>query len=306
MWIYGYQHAFLQSMRGEGFRPMVFMEHGLAVAFFAATGFIAALGLQRVRDPCRPGPWPRVGWQALLLALCKSWGSILYSAFALMSRPLLKRRLGAWILVGAIVVVVTFPATRFTGVFPAQQLVELVSRVSVDRAQSLGFRFDNEDMLLRRAMLRPVYGWGTFGRNRVFADWGQDVSVTDGQWIIQLGIFGAVGLAGLLVLVLVPLLRFIWNWRRIPPGPRSLVHHLALVVTVCAVDILPNAWADRLPLVYAGALFTLAGELAGRAARRRRAGRDQAIVRVPVAAPQAATPARPAPVAASRGTGSRA
>lgn len=269
-WAYGYyQHQFLQMIRGEGYRPLAFMYHGLSVAFFGALCFMAALALRRVRDPAWQGRWVGVAGTALLVVLCKSLASGIYSLFALAVGPLLQKKSGARILLVVLLAVVSYPASRAAGLFPADDLVELAARVSGDRAHSLAFRFQNEDELLGRAMMRPIYGWGTFGRNRIYAEWGQDMSATDGKWIIVLGMFGLAGLAGMLLLVTVPVLRYAWNQHRMPMTSRTLGGYLALMVTICMVDILPNAWGDALPLALAGALLTMGGSLA-RGRRRRR------------------------------------
>ena len=50
-WFYGYfPHAFDQQYRDGGFRPVVFMGHGLIVAFFTMTTAVAAAALWRTRD----------------------------------------------------------------------------------------------------------------------------------------------------------------------------------------------------------------------------------------------------------------
>jgi hypothetical protein len=49
-WVYGYYpRSFLQQMRDGGFRPVVFIGHGLFVALFSATTVIAAAALWRTR-----------------------------------------------------------------------------------------------------------------------------------------------------------------------------------------------------------------------------------------------------------------
>src|SRR5262249_33980347 len=49
-WVYGtYPSMFLQSMRGESFRPMAFMGHGLIAAHFALLAFIAAVTFWRTK-----------------------------------------------------------------------------------------------------------------------------------------------------------------------------------------------------------------------------------------------------------------
>ena len=50
--------------------------------------------------------------------------------------------------------------------------------------------------MLERASERILFGWGRFGRSRVYNEYGSDISVTDGRWIITLGQFGVVGFMG--------------------------------------------------------------------------------------------------------------
>src|SRR5262249_39052253 len=73
-WIYGYfPHQFAQQMREGGFRPVVFMGHGLIVAFFAMTTVVAAAAFWRMRAPVLR--LPSAGVTAYLggvLVLCKT------------------------------------------------------------------------------------------------------------------------------------------------------------------------------------------------------------------------------------------
>ena len=81
--------------------------------------------------------------------------------------------------------------------------MSLASSYNVERAESLQFRFEQERLLLDHAWKRVWFGWGRFGRNRVYNEEGKDISVTDGRWIITMGSFGFVGFAaefGLLAL----------------------------------------------------------------------------------------------------------
>ncbi len=49
-WLYGYfPHSFVQQMREGGFRPVVFIGHGLLVAFFAMTAVVAAAAFTRIQ-----------------------------------------------------------------------------------------------------------------------------------------------------------------------------------------------------------------------------------------------------------------
>ena len=52
--------------------------------------------------------------------------------------------------------------------------------VGDDRAGSVQFRLDNENMLAKKAMQQPLFGWGGWNRARVFDESGNDLTVTDG------------------------------------------------------------------------------------------------------------------------------
>jgi len=272
-WVYGYyQHQFLQAMRAGGFRPVVFMNHGLSVAMFLSISLAASLAMARARSPARTSHGLRTGAIGALLLLTKSAGPIVY---ALVAAPLLRwahARSLARVSVLLVAVAATYPLTRAAGVFPRREVVEFFSTISDERAESLDFRFTNEDRLLARARERPVFGWGTWGRSHVYAPWGQDLSVLDGYWIITLGSFGYVGFIGFFALLLVPVLRYVRHRKLLAPSAQLLVGALALLVSLLTVDLLPNARSDYLPLAYAGGLYA-AMTSAVRGARHRPARR---------------------------------
>ena len=47
--VYGFfPHSWRQHIRGNGFRPLVFLEHGLFLGIFLSTTVLAAFGLARI------------------------------------------------------------------------------------------------------------------------------------------------------------------------------------------------------------------------------------------------------------------
>ena len=83
-----------------------------------------------------------------------------------------------------------YPLLRAEGLFPDKLLVGIAEQVNVERAGSLLTRFEQEQQLLDRSSERPIFGWGRFGRSRVYDEYGKDISLTDGLWIITLGSSG--------------------------------------------------------------------------------------------------------------------
>lgn len=269
-WVYGFfPHSFLQHVRSWGYRPLVFLGHGLWVAIFMAFALLAAVALWRgAGDGRRRGRLLAAsGWLGLVLVLCKSLGAlVLGAAFALL--------LGAggrrMVLPGctlAAALVLTYPALRGADLVPTGLVAEAALSVSAERAGSLQFRFDNEDILLARANEKPLFGWGSWGRNRVYdVVSGRDASITDGRWVIVIGSYGWLGYLAEFGLLTLPLILLATGGVRRQIGLPTAA--LGVVLTVNLLDMLPNASLMPLSWLLAGALLGRVEEIA-RAPRRR-------------------------------------
>ena len=158
----------------------------------------------------------------------------------------------------------TYPLLRTFDLVPTKLIVEGVKSIDRDRAQSLEYRFDNEDILLRRASARPLFGWGRFGRSRVYdADTGKDLSVTDGRWIIDLGQFGLIGFLCEFGLLSICVYRAALSFRLARSVEEQLAFAtLALIVSINIFDLLPNSGLIPWTWLISGALLGQAEELA--------------------------------------------
>jgi hypothetical protein len=106
------------------------------------------------------------------------------------------------------------------------------------------------------------FGWGGFGRNRLYDDAGRDTAVTDGYWIIVLGSGGLVQLVCSFGLLLYPVIRVARVLRRVrEPRDRFLLAGLAVALVCYVFDLLPNGMYNPIPLFLAGALTRLNLEL---------------------------------------------
>ncbi|MFN3937270.1 MAG: hypothetical protein ACK4KW_06800 [Gemmobacter sp.] len=257
-WIYGFfQHSFEQMMRGGGFRPIVFLEHGLWVAFFAMTAFIAALALARESaGEARMRLILASAYLAVVLVLCKSMGSVVYAA--VLAPVVLAAGVNSMLRLSVLLALVAlaYPLLRAAGHVPVAAMVELAASVDAERAHSLNFRFENEAMLLMRALERPLFGWGGYLRSFVFDPvTGQVATISDGRWVIVLGMFGWAGYAGEFGLLALPIFML---WRRSRDKAGSAIGFaagtLALVHGVNMVDLLPNATITPFTWLIAGAL----------------------------------------------------
>jgi hypothetical protein len=249
-WFYGYFPSdFIQQVReGGGFRPMVFMGHGLIAGFFAMTAALAAAVLWRAKIPVVRGVpgGPITAYLGIVLVLCKSGAALVYGAGLIPLVRWAKPRVQTKIAVILVSLALSYPVMRIANLFPTNLLFNVSSSINQDRAYSLKFRFDQEDQLLQHASERFLFGWGRFGRNRIYREnWeglAGDASVTDGRWIITLGQFGSVGFIaefGLLasaVFFAARSLRAVNSFRH-----AVLLAGLALMVTANIIELLPNS-----------------------------------------------------------------
>lgn len=253
--VYGYfPHAFLQHKRGDGFRPVGFTMHGLELALFIATATVAMFGLARATTG-------RVATQRLLLTaclliglvLCRSLGAILLGLLGIVL--LVQRRFPGLAILALSCAVVAYPLLRANDLFPTEAMVEAAGAIDEERAGSLLFRFENEDILLAKARERPAFGWGTWGRNRVYdAETGQDESVTDGYWVLEIGRFGLVGFHSLFALLLLPAVVACRRLRAMRGSERAVVGTVVVLVLIRALDLVPNAYIAPLTFFLAGTL----------------------------------------------------
>jgi hypothetical protein len=258
---YGFmQQSFDQAVRSGGYRPVVFMAHGLSLALLIWAASIAAWQLFKARRRAVKSLPPAAPAFALsaLLALLNSLGALVYgivvTPLVLFARPKVQMR------VAAVLALLTFlyPVLCATDTFPRQGLVDAAASVSAQRAESLEFRFKNEKQLSDKALKRPWLGWGGFGRTFLWDKQGKTTSVPDGEWIITLGVGGIVGFVFHFGSLLIPIWLAWWRFKRVPKADQPLLAGVALIATGCVVDLLPNGMFTNLPMFLAGAVGGLA------------------------------------------------
>lgn len=269
-WTYGYTpNKFLHAIRGDGFKPIVYLNNGLAVAMLFVSGAIAAAIL--FKRNARIMGIPMVVPLALIwimLGLSRNVGATLYSLVAvpivLMSRGRLAATSG---LVLAIAVFV-YPYLRANEVIDVYALIDWIAERSAERAQSLHTRFYNEDILWDRASERAWFGWGGYGRNRVYDELGRDISITDGEWIIRMGGRGIIGFLGTFLLLSAPVFMAYSRLSRVSIEDRRILDGLTLLIAINVVDLLPNALFTEWPYLFAGAVAGMAQTMPRQGRRR--------------------------------------
>ena len=256
---YGYQPSqFVQEMRENGYRPMVFEGHGLGLAFWMSTCVMAASALlkNKIRATIL-SPGALVCYLFVILIFCKTWSATVYAMlgmiFILKLRPETQVK---WSLILAALVIL-YPVTKVNGILPEKEIISVISQYNPERAQSLQFRFQNENEMLAHALERPYFGWGNWGRNRIYSDWdGRDLSVVDGRWIAELGTNGWMGFIFCYLILLTPLYYAHKSFKYIKePKDQVFFAALAVILTICVLDSIPNTGMGPIHLFLAGILL---------------------------------------------------
>lgn len=257
VWFYGYfPHSFAQQMRDGGFRAVVFLGHGLVVAIFLAVTILSTFALWRVRRPFggSAGLLMAGAWLLGTLVLCKSLGALVSTLLLLPLVLFASMRVQMIVAAVIAVTVLLYPMLRGGGLIPVDRIYAASASISAERAESFKYRLDNEDILLDRANLKPFAGWGSWGRNRVYdPESGRDISVTDGAWIIVIGIYGWIGYVAQFGLLTLPTVLLAWRQRSL--GLSFATTGLCLVLAVNLIDLIPNSGLTPLTWLIAGAVL---------------------------------------------------
>ena len=259
--VYGF--STWQGERLGGYRPNVFFYTGLELGLWMTAASLAAWWLWRCGTVKRIGPIPfGTMLMSILLGttvLCRSTGAMALLAFGMAilwisSRFQTRIMLGALLLVG-----IGYVSVRSTNLWSGREAVSIAELiVNADRAESLEFRFRCENQLAAKALEQPIFGWGGWGRSRVFLDIEQTKIVPmDGLWILILGSKGYFGLTLFYLALLLPAIQFFWRipvrfWSHPRVASCSLV---AVMLGLYMIDCLLNAFPNIIYMTLAGGLM---------------------------------------------------
>lgn len=253
-WIYGFfQHSFIQHVRAGGYRPVVFLSHGLMLAIFLNAAVLAAIGLARQGGETRTPYIFAALWLLVTLVLSKSLGALLITILLGAAACFLRSRAQLIVAAVAAAMVLLYPMARSSDIMPVDQIVELAESIDTSRAASLEFRIKNENAMLAKAEERPLFGWGGWGRSRVYSPSGEDVTTADGYWVIVFGVGGWTRYISEFGLLAMPLILLLIHARRKKIGMETSI--LALIMAGNMIDLLPNASVTPLSWLMAGALW---------------------------------------------------
>ena len=237
-WIYGFfPHSFTQQIRFGGYRPAVFMGHGLLVANFAMATFIATACLWKANQRILILPnFVYVFYFMAMVLICKSVGAWLLGFLGFLIIVFVPIAVASRIALGIAGAVFLYPILSMFNVIPHDSLLDLAAKFGPDKVGSLAFRFENEQILLAHGKEKMLFGWGGWNRNRI------DGIITDGYWIIK---FTQFGLLGYLVYFGIPALAVKNGTKFIGQAGNQIEKKVGfaycLIIALIMVDQIPNA-----------------------------------------------------------------
>ncbi|MEO6861654.1 MAG: O-antigen ligase domain-containing protein [Microcoleus sp.] len=253
-----------QARRMGGWRPVVFMQHGLMVGVWMMTAALIGVWLWQT-GTLKKFQGQSIKTLAIVLTiaffLCRSTGA--YSLFGialfiLFFAKWFRTSLPLLFVIGYISFYLYIAAS---GQFSSKDVMGVINPIfGEERAGSLKFRFDMEEILGDKARQKFLFGWGDSGGNRVYNGYGQDISVTDSLWIIEFGTNGAVGLVSLFSSFLLPVVVFATlkyparTWSNPKVAPAAV---LGVAVTMYMFDCVLNAMTNPIFALIVGGISGL-------------------------------------------------
>jgi hypothetical protein len=268
--IYGFfPHSWLQHIRYGGWRPIVFMEHGLMVALWMSAAFTIAFWYWKTKTVSRVAGIP-IGLAAVFLFVlalftrsATAWIAVSLAIVSILLSSSFRSAAPFRLLLLAIPVYMIF---RVGNVLTRESLVGLLSHVlDAERIGSFGIRLVQEELFGARALERPLFGWGHMGRA-----WPTDIDtglrtiqMVDSLFTIILSTRGLFGLFAVYSAMLIGPWRVFGLFnrsRRVAPDTSAKIDLdatiLGVVVVIAMLDSLMNGLLNPTFLLCSGALVT--------------------------------------------------
>lgn len=273
-WVYGFfPHQFLQQIRFDGFRPVVFLGHGLLIATFIAMVLCATAMLWRRKYRMAGLPIGMlVVYFAVILVLCKAVSAWILGFGAMLCILLLppKVQMRASIIVSLFIIV--YPLLAINGLIPYKEIVEISSVFGSERAHSLAFRFTQESELLEHVGKKIAFGWGMWGRHQL------SNSISDGHLIAVLGIYGMWGYLAETGLLLSAFIYTVRNAQRSPDRRAiAVIAGTMSILMLVMVDQIPNSSLTPCFWLLLGGVLGVTSRMRAKELRQRQRVRLQSI-----------------------------
>ncbi len=262
---YTYDDIYIQAFRLGGWRPIVFMKHGLMLSIWMMASLLTGIWLWFTKALNTVWNIPLI-WLvtclSLTFVLTRSTGAYLLFLLGIFILFCVYRINTTVPIVVIIILIVAYVFIKLTGTFPRESIVSFLSEfMSGKRLQSINFRFLNEELIFMKARQSMLWGWGGWGR---FLDIDHRYAfrlVPDSLWIIVFGDYGLIGVISWLCSQLLPVF---WFSVSKTYSPNSWSHHsiaptaiLVVILILYLLDCLLNAMINPIYILAGGGITGL-------------------------------------------------
>ena len=261
--VYGFfAHSWAQHVRNGGYRPIVFMSHGLVVSKWMAFSTLIAFSFY-LKDKSIKIFSISLKYILLLLmittVLTKSASGIVYLFLGIIIIYLYVKNNNPILLILLICIIPIYILVRTNGNFDIYKFTDFLSKYfPPERIQSLLFRFRMEEPMLKTAREHYLFGWGWFGLGLNLDDfsWLARNVIPDSRFIIEYQSKGMFGLAIMYLFLLAgPYLAI--RYIRSNDANKELnilPFTISVIIVFSAFDFLMNATIGSAYFLFCGSL----------------------------------------------------
>ncbi len=264
--VYGFNQAdWVEHIRYGGWRPKVFMQHGLMVALFVSISVLAIFTLRTENNKTRIlGIRSSILEKILIITViaCKSGNGVVVMAMAILARVMTKAGMARVLLLMLVLVIAGYLTVRVTGYWDGVELITNIQSISGDaqRAGSLGARIKQENLFLHRAEEKWLFGWGGWGRAFPINEYGDRLTRgVDSLWIIVYSENGIIALTSLFWVFLSTPYVVATRARKMVLNAKeeSFIYMVSFIPVFFMIDSLANAMVSPLYILVAGSLMSV-------------------------------------------------
>jgi hypothetical protein len=197
---------------------------------------------------------------AAITVLTNSLGAILLFGLGMLLWSLCRGKSYGVVMIASLIIVPLYPCTRAFLGWDGQEVLSYFEQINPDRARSLRVRFEDERLLVDKALERPIFGWGGWNRKQVDTKGSKQATAYDSRWIINVSSRGWFGMLCRMMIAIVPLWAFSkrfppWTWHGPLLAPAG---GLFIMVLIHELDSLMNSMPSPLTILATGVLANLA------------------------------------------------
>ena len=273
-YLYGFfPHTWSQHVRYGGYRPIVFMQHGLMVALWMSATFSISLWMWRnkIITHIKTISIPLIVISLFVITiLCKSANGWFFLFLSIICYVYYRKFNSTLLFQLLLISIPAYIMVRSLNIVSIETIQQLISRIFDDeRTNSLLARLIQENLFGKKALERPIFGWGGYNRGwPIDPSTGEPITeVIDSMFVAILSTRGYIGLAsmyGSMLIGPILILKSInKNNKKTKMKRDTLLENysidsivLSLIVIFYVIDSLLNGMFNPVYVLCAGALVS--------------------------------------------------